>query len=219
MTASSYAIAIDGPAASGKSSIAKALAAQLDIGFISTGDAYRAAAWLATTRGLDPGCEEDVLEAIARSSFEYVWENSLARIAVDGRPLAAELRHDTVNASVSRVASLPGVRRLLVALQRAAASGRNVVMEGRDIGTVVLADTPYKFYIDASPEERQRRRAAEGQVDCVAERDRADSGRRDSPLALAGDAQLIDTTGISIAEAVQIILGHLEAAGIRPPAA
>lgn len=209
-----YAIAIDGPAASGKSSVARELARRLDIGFLSTGETYRAATWLALTEGVESG--GDLVRVMRGRDLRILWEGGLGRVAVGGRILDEELRSDEVNAAVSRVSSWPEVRRHLVALQREAAAGCGVVMEGRDIGTVVLADSPHKYFIDASPEERQRRRSAEGQVDRVAERDRADSTRRESPLAMAPDAVRIDTTDLSIQGAVEAILRDLGGGGGAP---
>ncbi len=117
---------------------------------------------------------------------------------------------DRVNDDVSLVSSIPRVREILVAKMRACASERDVVMEGRDIGSVVFPDTPYKFYIDASPEVRLRRRLAQGHRDQIAARDHADSSRRASPLVIAEDAHVIDSSNLTIEDVVGEIIGSIE---------
>ncbi len=209
-----YAIAIDGPAASGKSTLAELLAEQLQIGFLSTGETYRAATWLALEKNLLLDDGHAIVAAMQQEPLELPWHGTRTQVTAAGRPLADELRSDAVNAAVSKVAALPEVRRYLVELQRNAAAQRSVVIEGRDIGTVVLADTPYKFFIDASSEIRQQRRTAQGQGDRVTDRDRADSSRKESPLTKAADAITIDTTHLTIAEALNQILDRLSVAGI-----
>ena len=134
--------------------------------------------------------------------------------SIDGIDPSAHLRDLRVNQAVSPVSSVPRVRELLVEKMRAYASEQDVVMEGRDIGSVVFPHTPYKFYIDASPEIRSQRRAAQGQMDQIAARDQADSARRDSPLTIAGDAHVIDSSHLSIARVVREIMEHLKARGL-----
>ena len=120
-----------------------------------------------------------------------------------------------VNEGVSLVSSVPRVREILVEKMRSYAQSRDVVMEGRDIGSVVFPDTPYKFYIDASPEIRRQRRAAQGQRDQIAARDRADSSRRASPLIIAEDAHVIDSSNLTIDGVVGEIIGQLKKKGMK----
>jgi cytidylate kinase len=127
------------------------------------------------------------------------------------------LREDRVNNEVSQVSTVPQVRRILVEKMRDYARRDDLVMEGRDIGSVVFPETPYKFYIDASPEVRLRRRAAEGQRDEIAARDRADSLRRASPLIIAEDALVIDSSNLTIDGVVGEIIGRLKNKGLRVP--
>ena len=135
----------------------------------------------------------------------WVMVNGVGRrqILIDGIDPGNALREDPVNALVSKVAAIPEVRELLVAKQREYLTLGSLVMEGRDIGSVVFPDTPYKLYIDASEEVRRQRRAAEGQNDEVAKRDRQDSQRRTSPLMIADGALVIDSSDLGIAEVVE----------------
>lgn len=204
-----FTIAIDGPAASGKSTVARQVARCLGLRFFSTGECYRAATWIAVNELIALDDAESIVAAMIRRELRVAWRGESAYVSIDGNDLGDQLRSAAVNAAVSRVSSLPKVRRHLVSLQQAAAAEHSLVLEGRDIGTVVCPDTPYKFYIDASPEVRQRRREAEGQRDQVTERDRADSKRADSPLAIAQGAIHIDTSHLSINEVVDLVLAHV----------
>ncbi len=198
-------IAIDGPAASGKSSVARALARQLGEVYINTGAMYRAAAWLSLRDGL---AEPAALVAALTRLRCFVEGGELAIRLGEENP-AEQLGNPEVNAAVSPVAAIAEVRAYLVARQREFAALGNLVMEGRDIGTVVFPETPYKFYIDASPEVRARRRAAQGLQDDLATRDRIDSSRAASPLAIAPGAIVIDSSDLSIEGVVSAILPHL----------
>jgi len=124
------------------------------------------------------------------------------------------LRDDRVNKNVSRVSSIPRVRKIVVQNMRQYARYNDLVVEGRDIGSVVFPKTPYKFYVDASPEVRLRRRAAEGQRDEIIMRDRADSSRPISPLIVAKDAQIIDTSHLTIEGVVNEIIARLRQIGL-----
>lgn len=208
---SAYIVAIDGPAASGKSTVARRIAAELGIVFVSSGGMYRAFTWHVLKEGIDPSETSTVLDLLGRTQFECGEEDGVGTIAVDGRLLtASEISSEAVNANVSTVAAIPEVRERLVAEQRAYAERRGVVMEGRDIGSVVFPDTPYKFYIDASPEVREQRRRAEGIEDSIAARDKIDSSRKASPLVIPDDAQVVDSSELGIDEVVDEVL-----AGIR----
>ncbi|MEI6870968.1 MAG: (d)CMP kinase [Verrucomicrobiota bacterium] len=211
-------IAIDGPAASGKSSASRILASRLGYLYVNTGVMYRGATWLALRLAVDIKDAAAVGQLMHEASFECVLVDGVSRFLVNGEDPGEELVSPEVNAAVSQIATLQAVRTRLVALQRDCALTQPVVMEGRDIGTVVFPETPYKFYIDASAEVRAARRASQGLQDSVVERDAMDSGRKDSPLAVAADAQRIDTSHMNLGQVVEEILARLEPAGIRPQA-
>ena len=211
-------IAIDGPAASGKSSVARELARELRFVYVNSGAMYRAVTWFVLNRGIDPRNADAVAAAVASARIECDLHDDSSRMFIDGTDPATHLRDVQVNDGVSRVSSVPRVRELLVEKMRSYAHGSDVVMEGRDIGSVVFPDTPFKFYIDASPEIRSQRRAAQGQADQIAARDQADSSRAASPLTIAPDAQVIDSSELTIDGVVQKIIAHLRAQGFELPA-
>jgi len=198
-------IAIDGPAGSGKSSVSAAIARTLGIDRLDTGAMYRAVAWLALRAGIDPGAAGEVtaLAALADISVGQ-------RVTADGHDVTDAIRSPAVGEAVSLVAAVPGVRQALVARQRAWASDRggDVVVEGRDIGTVVFPDADLKVFLTASVEERVRRREEEGAT-ALERRDRLDSTRTVAPLSAAPDARVVDTTHRTVAEVVEVILSWL----------
>ena len=198
-------IAIDGPAGSGKSSVARAVAEQLGWSFLDTGAMYRALTCEALARGIDVH-DEHAVETLAQS----VTITTLPRVTVDGRDVEEEIRSDLVNGAVSVVAANPGVRRAMVFRQRELATAQplGTVVEGRDITTVVFPDAPVKVFLTASLQERVRRRGEEGE-DSVARRDEADSTRLASPLRRADDAVVLDTTGRSVDDVAQEIVQWL----------
>ncbi len=220
MTRNVSPIAIDGPAASGKSTVAKQVAKRLGGFYISTGDMYRALSWLSCERGIDPVREPDrLVEMLATIAFECLpGDDGLPRIRIDGVEIGQEkLRSSQVAARVSEVAAIPGVRSWLIGCQRATTRLGLVVLEGRDIGTVIFPDTPHKFFLTASPEERARRRLQQGgdvaegaTIEAVAaqiaKRDHLDSTRAVAPLKRAEDAVFIDSSDISIAGVVDLIV-------------
>jgi cytidylate kinase len=206
-------IAIDGPAASGKSSVARLLARRLGTGYVNTGMMYRAATWYLLERGIVVSDPAAVADGIRAAAITCGFTADEAWIRLDGLDPAPHLSEERVNGGVSLVARVPEVRRTLVALQQALAAERTVVMEGRDIGTVVSPGSPWKFYIDATPEVRARRRAAQGFADEIAARDRVDSTRKDSPLAVAADARVIDTSHLTLEEVVDAVEAALRSAG------
>jgi cytidylate kinase len=208
----SVVVAIDGPAASGKSSVASRLAARLGFSYVNTGAMYRAAAWAVVDGGVNPTDAGAVVAAAGAIGISF--EDGRSFVRCGNRRLEAELVLEEVNAMVSRVAANPGVRERLVAMQREAARGRDVVMEGRDIGSAVFPETPYKLYIDASEEVRQRRRSGQGIVDSVAVRDRQDSARKASPLVIPQDAVVIDSSEMTLDEVVAASLGCLAEKGL-----
>jgi cytidylate kinase len=207
-------VAIDGPAASGKSSVARELARQIRFDYVNSGAMYRAVTWHVLERGVPPGDGESIARLLEESRIVCDLDQNGSRILIDDVDPTEHLRDDRVNEEVSLVSSVPRVREILVAKMRAYADDRDVVMEGRDIGSVVFPETPYKFYIDASPEVRLRRRTAQGQRDQIAARDRADSSRRASPLIIAEDAHVIDSSNLTIEGVVGEIIGRLKMKGM-----
>jgi cytidylate kinase len=206
-------VAIDGPAGAGKSTIARRLAERLGFTYIDTGAMYRAVAWWALRQNLDPG-DMHRMEQLAMAA-----EITLApgRIQLNGEDVTAEIREPEVSSGASKVAVIPGVRRAMVAKQRAMGERSSVVMEGRDIGTVVFPHAEVKIFLDAQPNERVRRRFEEGRAKGesiseeelatqIAERDRRDSTRAEAPLTQAPDAVYLDSTGLSIDEVEEAIL-------------
>jgi cytidylate kinase len=213
--ASHQVVAIDGPAASGKSSVARELARQIGFDYVNSGAMYRAVTWHVLERGVPPGDGDGITRLLENSRIVCDLDVNGSRILIDDIDPTEHLRDDRVNDEVSLVSSVPRVREILVAKMRAYADDRNVVMEGRDIGSVVFPDTPYKFYIDASPDVRLRRRTAQGQRDQIAARDRADSSRRASPLIIAEDAHVIDSSNLTIEGVVGEIIGRLKMKGLK----
>jgi cytidylate kinase len=208
-------IAIDGPAASGKSSVARELAHRLGFAYVNSGAMYRAATWHAIEHGVDLKDAAAVAQLIESAPFVCDLEENQSRITIGGVDPTSFLRDDRVNDGVSLVSSVPRVREILVKMMRDYATNHDVVMEGRDIGSVVFPDTLYKFYIDASPEIRLQRRAAQGQRDQIVARDRADSSRRASPLIIAEDAHVIDSSNLTIDGVVGEIIGQLKRKGMK----
>jgi cytidylate kinase len=207
------AIAIDGPAASGKSTVARELASRLGLIMVNSGEMYRAVTLEVVKRGLDPGDRAAIAALLADLELRCDVQEGRTLVLIDGEYPGAALRSDAVNKAVSQVAAVPEVRELLVARQRDLRRVGNLVMEGRDIGSVVFPDTPFKLYIEASEAVRRERRAAEGQVDEVASRDRQDSARATSPLIVAEGAMVIDSSHLEIAEVVDAALAVLRERG------
>jgi cytidylate kinase len=203
---SDLVIAIDGPAGSGKSTVARAVADLLGWSFLDTGAMYRAVTCEALFRGIDvhdPGAVAAVAEEVSLTT--------LPRVTVNGRDVEDQIRDDEINVAVSVVAANPDVRASMVARQRtfAAVQPLGTVVEGRDITTVVFPHASIKIYLTASLEERTRRRGDEGE-DSVARRDQADSTRATSPLRRADDALVLDTTGRDVDDVAQEIVQWLK---------
>jgi cytidylate kinase len=210
-------VAIDGPAASGKSSVARALARQIGFDYVNSGAMYRAVTWHVLEKGVQPGDGAAVVGLLETTRIDCTRDGDSSRIVIDGVDPAAHLSDDRVTEEVSLVSSVPRVREILVQKMREYARDRDVVMEGRDIGSIVFPETPYKFYIDASPEVRLRRRQAQGLRDQIAARDRAESSRRASPLIIAEDAHVIDSSNLTIEGVVGEIVGRLKMKGMGIP--
>jgi len=206
-------VAIDGPAASGKSSVARALAQRLGFVYVNSGAMYRAVTWTVLDRGVDPNDKAAIAKLISGSRLAGKFVESEFHLLIDDVDLTPHLHKDRVNAEVSRVSTVTEVRKLLVQRMRDYAGDHDLVIEGRDIGSIVFPDTPYKFYIDASPEVRAQRRVAQGHRDEIAQRDRADSSRAASPLVVAKDAEVIDSSKLSIDAVVDEIFNRLKRKG------
>ena len=207
-------IAIDGPAASGKSSVARELAWRLDFVYVNSGAMYRAMTWHILQHGASPDDATRVADLTETARIVCDLRNKEGHVVIDNVDPTEHLCDDQVNQAVSLVSSVPRVRKIIVEKLRYYLRDYNLVMEGRDIGSVVFPDTPYKFYIDASPEVRLQRRAAQGQRDEIATRDRADSSRAASPLIVAKDAEVIDSSHLSIEGVVNEIIARLEMKGL-----
>ncbi|HEV7942755.1 MAG TPA: (d)CMP kinase [Solirubrobacteraceae bacterium] len=205
-------VAIDGPAGSGKSTVARALAAKLGFAYLDSGAMYRCVALAAIERYGPTGVQEQLAPpydgAVVSELAAGLRIELDGGVKLDGREVAQQIRSIEVSEAASAVAAVPGVRSALVAMQRALVAEGDWVVEGRDIGTVVAPDAQLKVFLTANPAERARRRAAELGADArtvLAEqaiRDARDTEREHSPLAAAQDAVLIDTTGRSIEQVV-----------------
>jgi cytidylate kinase len=206
-------VAIDGPAGAGKSTIAKRVADRLGFTYIDTGAMYRAVALWAVRQGVDPGDMHRMEQLAIAADIEL----SPGRIRLNGEDVTEAIRTPEASNGASKVAVIPGVRRAMVAKQRLMGERASVVMEGRDIGTVVFPNADVKIYLDANPPERVRRRLKDvrAQGDGISEtalaaqmdeRDRRDSTRADAPLSQAPDAIYLDSTALSIDEVEDAIL-------------
>lgn len=202
-------VAVDGPAGTGKSTVARRLAASLGAQYLDTGAMYRAAALGVLRAGADPWEPTLVYEVVAQRHIEVGTDPDIPRVLLDGEDVAGEIRGPAVTTAVSPVSAVSEVRHLLVAQQRriirAATAGGGIVVEGRDIGTVVVPDAPLKVFLTADAAQRAARRAAQDGVEDVAEvrrdverRDRFDSSRAASPLCAAEDAVELDTTALDV---------------------
>lgn len=205
------AIAIDGPAASGKSTVARLIAERLHYTFINTGAMYRAVTWHVIHRGISPDDTAAVVRSLDGIPVEFGKKGAHSVVLYEGRELGDELTAPDVNAHVSTIAAIPEVRHLLIARQREYNRREPVVMEGRDIGSVVFPDTPFKYFVTASEEVRAARRAAQGLTDSIAERDKKDSSRDSSPLVVAEGARVVDTSDMAIDAVVALIADDINA--------
>ncbi len=211
-----YNVAIDGPAGSGKSTVAKILAADYSILYLDTGAMYRACALAALENGVDVSDERAVIDLMRSVSLDVRYENGIQKTLLNGRDVSDEIRRPEISMAASTVSKHPSVRLHLVDKQREIASVNSCVLDGRDIGTYVLPDAAFKFFLTASPEVRAKRRydelVAKGhEVDFQAlkeeiiRRDEQDSRRKMAPLRRAEDAVVIDTSNMTIDEVVSFI--------------
>jgi CMP/dCMP kinase len=216
-------IAIDGPSGAGKGTVARRVAAALRYRHVDTGAMYRAIAWAALDRGIPLEAEGAVTSLATAAAIDIDAQG----VRIDGTDVTHAIRTPVIDRAAAMVARLPGVRAVLVARQRAIAVAGDIVMEGRDIGTVVFPQADVKVYLDADPAERARRRAQDpahqaqaGTLAAVAtaldERDALDRGRHASPLTVAADAVHIDTTALSIDQVVGRVLELVRTRMPRP---
>lgn len=214
-----FVVAVDGPSGSGKSSTARGVAQRLGFAYLDTGAMYRAITWALLQRGVDL----DEPEAVAKAAEDVVLRSGTdpanPTIEADGTDVSAPIRGTDVTSNVSLVAAVPAVRAILVQAQRDAIAGsaNGIVVEGRDIGTVVAPDAPVKVYLVADAGARARRRASElghddhdATQEALARRDHLDSSRTASPLAMADDATLVDGTDLTLDEVIDAVASLVE---------
>ena len=213
-------IAIDGPSGSGKSTLGRLLARALKLLYIDTGSMYRAVALAVIESSVDPGNQETVTKLANQIDIDLEGDPDSQCVLLDGRDVTEQIRTERVTEMSSIVSVIPGVRRAMVDRQRAMGK-RGAVLNGRDIGTIVFPDADVKFFLTAVPEERAERRYKEDQMTAhssatlaetladMIERDRRDSTRADSPLKIADDAIVIDSTGKGIEETFEEMMKHV----------
>lgn len=215
-------IAIDGPAGAGKSTLARRLAADLGYLYVDTGAIYRTVALKACRAGVDPSAEEQVVPLLDVLDIRMDYDNQgVQRMYLDGEDVSAAIREHQISGLASKVSAIPAVRAFLLDFQRKQAREHNVIMDGRDIGTVVLPDADVKIFLTAAPEARAQRRTLEliekGQqadydtilADIIA-RDEQDRNRPIAPLKQAEDAVLVDTTHLNLEESLQALKAAAE---------
>lgn len=221
-----FCIAIDGPSGAGKSTMAKKLAAHYGIMHLDTGAMYRALAVACFNMGVDPNDKEAVTALLPKINMKVTFGEDGQRCIVNGEDLTPFIRTPKASMGASDVSKISEVRRWLVALQREMAHSQSFVLDGRDIGTVVLPQADAKFFLTACPEIRARRRLADLQASGASDtfeevladvkrRDAQDSGRADSPLRQAEDALLIDSGHMTMNEVLERMIAHLEEKGIK----
>jgi len=216
-TAPHIAIAIDGPAASGKSTLARLLAQRLGLIMVNSGDMYRAITWKVLQENINPHDHPAVLSLLARIAIHCDHDGRFSTITIDGVDPGDALRSEAINANVSAIAAIPEVRTHLIGLQRGYLQYASIVMEGRDIGSVVFPETPYKIYVDAAEHVRAARRSDMGEVDSIARRDAADSQRATAPLVVAPGAAILDNSHHTIESGLSAALEILKHQGLALP--
>ncbi|MFY8217304.1 MAG: (d)CMP kinase [Chthoniobacterales bacterium] len=207
-------IAIDGPAASGKSTVARELAKRFGFSYMNSGSMYRAFTWYVLSRDGNPFDSLEVEGLLESAIISSGFDGRASYIEIDGVRPTADLLSEDVNRSVSAVSTVPAVRTRIFNELRTLASHHDVVIEGRDIGSVVFPETPFKFYLDAPQVVRQRRREAQGQKDEIALRDQIDSSRHTAPLVISPDAYVIDTGTLDLNGVLDAISSRLANAGL-----
>ncbi len=213
-------VAVDGPAASGKSTVSRSAAKMLGFNYVDTGAMYRSITWKALEEGLDVEDTIAVMAMMHRIQISFELVEKRVRMLIDDMYPGNAMREPRVTEKVSAIAAIPEVRQVLVQHQRSLTRFGNLVMEGRDIGTVVFPDTPYKFYLEANPEIRALRRkrdleamkipaTQEGVAESIRQRDRKDSGRSVSPLQIALGATVVENSKLTVDETAQVIVDHI----------
>jgi CMP/dCMP kinase len=217
-------VAVDGPSASGKSTVSRRAAQALGFVYVDSGAVYRGVTWKCVKEGIDVKDAQAVTNLLIRMNMELVLKNNAVDYLIDGEDPGQEIRAEPVRERVADIAAQQSVRVYIVEKLRLMTKFGSLVMEGRDIGTVVFPDTPYKYYLDADPEERARRRAAEIKVQegtedvgavlsSLRRRDQKDSSRATAPLQIALGAKIINSTGMTIEQVVDTIVSDLKKAG------
>lgn len=213
-------ITIDGPAGAGKSTVSKAVAAKLNYMYLDTGALYRALAYKALKNKMNVHDPDDLARLCSETDVVLKNRNGFLTVYVDGEDVGDKIRTEEVGLAASTISSFPVVRKKLLSLQQEAGARGGIVAEGRDMGSVVFPDAPYKFFLDADLAERIRRRhdelaqkngpaAREAISRDLQARDHQDSQRKIAPLTAAPDAVIIDSTGLSVAQVVELILRHV----------
>jgi len=210
-----FAIAIDGPAASGKSTLARLLAKRLGLIMVNSGAMFRAITWKVLQENIDPHDTAAVASLMDNIDIQCGSDGIMSTITIDGTDPGDALRSEAVNANVSTISAIPAVREKLIDLQRGYLDHDSIVMEGRDIGSVVFPDTPYKIYVDAAEHVRAARRGNDGEVDSIAKRDAADSKRKTAPLVIAEGATVLDNSDHTIESGVEAALEILRQQGLK----
>ena len=217
-------VAVDGPSASGKSTVSRRTAKAVGFIYVDSGALYRGVTWKCVKEGIDVKDSQAVTNLLIRMNMELVLQDGAVGYRIDGEDPGQEIRAEPVRERVADIAAQQAVRVYIVEKLRLMTKFGSLVMEGRDIGTVVFPDTPFKYYLDADPEERARRRAAEikqqegtHDVDAVLNslrrRDQKDSSRATAPLQIALGAKIINSTGMSIEQVVDTIVSDLKKNG------
>ena len=217
-------VAVDGPSASGKSTVSRKTAQAVGFIYVDSGALYRGVTWKCVKEGIDVKDAQAVTNLLIRMNMELALKDGAVAYTIDGEDPGQEIRGEQVRERVADIAAQQSVRVYIVEKLRSMTRFGSLVMEGRDIGTVVFPDTPFKYYLDADPEERARRRAAEikqqegtGDVDAVLSslrrRDQKDSNRATAPLQIALGATIINSTGMSVEQVVGLIVGELRKTG------
>lgn len=182
---------------------------------VNSGAMYRAITWKALDQGIDPHDTAAVVGLLDRIDIRCGSDGILSTITIDGVDPGDELRSEAVNANVSTVSAIPEVRKVLIDHQRGYLRHSSIVMEGRDIGSIVFPDTPYKIYVDAAEHVRAARRGNDGEVDSIAKRDAADSQRKTAPLVVAEGATILDNSDHTIESGVEAALEILRQQGLE----
>ncbi len=215
------AIAIDGPGGAGKSTIAKKIASELGFLYVDTGALYRAIGYYVLSKGCDVADESGIMDLLASIQIDLRFVDTEQRVFLNDTDISGKIRTEAVSMAASAVSALPKVRYYLLELQRSLAHQNNVVMDGRDIGTVILPDADVKIFLTASPEERARRRYEEltekgisadysSVLDDLRKRDYDDSNRKTAPLRPAEDSIHVDTTGNSLEQSIELLTGIIK---------